>query len=161
LTHPNIVGGFHDDLLGLIRKQGITPEQYSTVSRALKTANPNLKLWAVVYTTELDNKHWAGFKRYIDVVNLWDENAKNLKNLDRNVDRCRGVFPGKPIVLGFYLRDYATLGPMPLDALKLQWGKVLDYVRNGTITGYSILAACYIDGQQEQARWVRDFIAAN
>ena len=47
---------------------------------------------------------------------------------------------------------------MPLDMLKFQWEQILKHVSNWTIDGYSILAACLIDGQPEQARWVRDFI---
>ena len=97
----------------------------------------------------------------MDVINLWVWNAKDLPNLDRYVDQCREVFPGKPINLGCYLRYYPAVSPVPLDLLRVQWEHVLKYVQAGTITGYSILAACLIDGQREQAAWVRDFIARN
>jgi hypothetical protein len=50
---------------------------------------------------------------------------------------------------------------MPLDMLKIQWEQILKHVTGAMIDGYSILAACLIDGQPEQARWVRDFIRVN
>ncbi len=43
----------------------------------------------------------------------------------------------------------------------LQWETLLRHLESGTVDGYSILAAVLIEGQQEQAEWVRDFIAAN
>ena len=45
--------------------------------------------------------------------------------------------------------------------LKHQWERIPRYLDCGLIDGYSILAAVLIDGHQEQATWVRDFIAAN
>ena len=57
--------------------------------------------------------------------------------------------------------DFVKGHAVPMDKLKLQWEKVLQYVESGKIAGYSILAASFIDGAPEQARWIRDFIAIN
>ena len=161
-THfPNVAGGFHDDMRGLVKREGITPEQYATVYEALKRDNPELKLWSVVYTHELDPAEWAGFEPYMDVVNLWVWEAKNLPRLDEEIERCRELFPGKPLNLGCYLRDYPTVAPVPMEMVKLQWETLLKHLEAGTIDGYSILAAVLIDGHQEQAEWIREFIAAN
>ena len=43
--------------------------------------------------------------------------------------------------------------------LKMQWERLPRYLDEGKIVGYHILAAVLIDGHQEQANWVRDFIA--
>jgi hypothetical protein len=92
---------------------------------------------------------------------LWVWNSKDLPRLDDDLERCRRLFPGKPIKIGCYLRDYPNKAPVPMEMLKLQWGKVLRYLQEGKIVGYSILAAVLIDGHQEQANWVRDFITAH
>jgi hypothetical protein len=68
---PNVAGAIDDDLLGIIKREKITPEQYAAVSRALKKDNPALKLWTVVYTKELKPESWAGFQPYTDVNSLW------------------------------------------------------------------------------------------
>jgi hypothetical protein len=159
LKFPNITGGFHDDMKGLVKREKCTPAQYGEIYRALKSANPKLKLWTVVYTHELDHPDWKEFAPFIDVVNLWVWRAEHLPKLDEGVERCRAVFPGKPIVMGCYLRDYPTVRPVPMELLKPQWYKLLNYLQGGKIAGYSILGAVLIDGQQEQANWVRDFIA--
>jgi len=158
---PNVTGAIHDDMRGLIKREGTTPEQYAAVYDALKADRPDLKLWGVVYTHELQPEEWAGFEPYMDVVNLWVWEAKNLPHLDEYVARCRELFADKPINLGCYLRDYPTVAPVPMDLLKLQWGTLLRHLEAGALAGYSILATVLIDGQQEQANWVRDFIAAN
>ena len=55
----------------------------------------------------------------------------------------------------------ACVTPVAMNLLKHQWECVARGVRDDTLAGYSILATVLIDGQQEQARWIRDFIAAN
>jgi len=158
---PNVTGAFHDDMRGLIKRENTTPEQYALVYEALKQDRPGLKLWSVVYTHELQPEEWAGFEPFMDVVNLWVWEAKNLPSLDECLARCRELFPDKPLNMGCYLRDYPTVAPVPMDLLKLQWETVLRHIDAGTLDGYSVLAAVLIDGHQEQANWVRDFIAAN
>ena len=158
---PNVTGAIHDDMRGLIKRESCTPEQYAEIYQALKSANPDLKLWAVVYTHEFAPEEWAGFEPFMDVVNLWVWEAVNLPHLDEYISRCRELFPGKPLIMGCYLRDYPTAAPVPMDLLKHQWEVVLRHIEAGTLDGYSVLAAVLIDGHQEQANWIRDFIAAN
>ncbi|MGQ9732084.1 MAG: hypothetical protein ACUVX8_12525 [Candidatus Zipacnadales bacterium] len=158
---PHVTGAFHDDMLGLVRREGITPEQYADVYAALKRDRPDLKLWAVVYTHELEAEEWAGFEPYIDVVNLWVWGAEKLPHLEEYLTRCRECFPRKPLNMGCYLRDYPASAPVPMDLLKLQWEIMLRHLQAGTLDGFSILATVLIDGHQEQAEWVRQFIEAN
>lgn len=160
LKYTNITGAFHDDMWGLVRREGYGPDKYGEIYRAVKANNPKLKLWVVVYTSEL-KQNWAPFAPYIDVVNLWEGSSRNLTDLENNIARCRDVFPGKPINMGCYMRDYGLREPVAMNLLKHQWECVARGVDNGALAGYSILATVLIDGQQEQARWIRDFIAAN
>lgn len=163
LTYHNIKGAFFDDTLSNLKpKQGaISPDYYASIDAELKKANPHLKLWTRVYSKQLYEEDWGGFKTHMDVVSLWIRDSKDLSSLDRHVNRCREVFPNSALVLGCCLWDYSTESPMPLELLKLQWEHVLRYVGAGKIDGYSILGAYFIDSAQEQARWVRDFITAN
>jgi hypothetical protein len=158
---PNISGAIHDDMRGLIQRESCTPEQYAGIHQALLSANPKLRLWAVVYSHELDAAVWAGFESFMDVINLWVWEARNLPHLDEYVSRCRELFPGKPLVMGCYLRDYPTAAPVPMDLLRFQWQTLLRHLEAGTVDAYAILAAVLIDGHPEQAEWVRGFIAAN
>lgn len=159
--YPNVRGAIDDDLLGIIKREKITPEQYAAVGSALKKDNPALKLWTVVYTRELAKANWTGFPPTTDVISLWESHPDNLPNLPRHIDECREIFPGKPINIGCYLRDFRRRQGLAMDMLKLQWKLVRKYVDEGTVHGYSILGGFLIDMHPEQARWVRDFIRAN
>jgi len=161
LTFPNISAIYDDDLLGKIKNEKITPQQYATVREAAREHNPELDLWAVVYTRELDPANWDGFQDCIDVVSLWIWDSATLVDLDASIEKCRAIFPGKPINLGCYLRDFTILEGVPMDRLEFQWSKVLEYTKAGVIASYSILGGFLIDLHEEQARWVKDFIAAN
>jgi len=159
--YPNVTGAIHDDMKGLVEREGITADAYADVHAALKADTPDLKLWSVVYTHELDSDVWSGFLPFIDVVNLWVWNAKDLHTLDDGIERCRSVFGPRPIYVGCYLRDYPTAAPVPMDRVRHQWERIAAHLAAGTIAGYAILGAVLIDGQQEQARWIRDFIASH
>jgi len=173
MRHSNIKGAYIDDSLGRPERKphAITPELYSSIYSALKKGNPDLKLWALVFSEQLYEEDWVGFKSQMEVINLWLFASKELTNLDRHVDRCREIFPNRPLVLGCFLWDYPSMKfsqgdfekghAVPMDLLKLQWERVLKYLEAGKIDGYTILGAYQIDGAPEQARWVRDFIAAN
>ena len=178
LKYPNLKGAYIDDTLGAKRENddsdyadAITGELYASIYDTLKKTNPNLKLWALVFAEQLYKPDWAGFKPHMEVINLWVWSEKDLRNLDRHVDRCREIFPDKPISLGCFLWDYPSMNfkkgefekghAVSMDLLKLQWESVLKYVASGKIDSYTILGAYQIDGAPEQARWVRDFIADN
>ena len=161
LRHPNITGAFHDDVLGLVRREETTPEQYGEIYAAVKSHNPKLKQWVVVYTHELAAEEWARFGEFVDVVNLWVWNAENLVHLDDYIPQCREVFPGKPLILGCYLRDYPTVAPVPLELVRVQFQCLLRHLDAGRLDGFSILSANLIDGHLDQAMWIREFIAGN
>lgn len=161
LQYPNITGAFHDDMLGLIRREGMTAEQYAQVYEAVKSANPALKLWIVVYTHELGAEEWAEFEAFMDVLNLWIWKSEDLFSQDASIARAKERFPDKPLVLGCYLRDYTLRAPVPMDRLQAQWESLLRQIEAGLVDGYSVLSANLIDGHLEQANWIRDLIRAN
>jgi hypothetical protein len=77
------------------------------------------------------------------------------------IQKCRARFPERPLVMGCYLRDYTRCAPVEMDLIRSQWDGVLDNLQQGTIDGYSILSGNLIDGHLQQARYIRDLIAAN
>jgi len=159
--YPNITGAFHDDMLGLVRREGMTAEQYADVYAAVMGANPALKLWVVVYTHELDAPEWDRFAPFMDIVNLWIWRSEELVDQDAQIARCRERFPDKPLVMGCYLRDYTLRAPVPMAMVRAQWESVLRNLGSGALDGYGILSANLIDGHLEQATYIRDLIAAN
>jgi len=158
---PNVTGAYCDDLLGLMKQFKYGPKEFAGVRAAIRTANPAIKLWTVVYTHELEQAgFWTEMRPHVDVVTLWIWDSDNLVHMPRHVDQCRRLFPDTPIVMGVYLRDYGKVAPVPVDRVKRQMEGIAQLVGNGKLAGYSILAAVLIDGHRPQADAVRDFIAA-
>lgn len=161
LQFPFLTGAFDDDLYGKIKAEKIKPDDYAAVHRAVKSVNPKLNHWGVVYAHELRKENWAGFTDFLDVVSFWVWKSADLVNLDRYIAECRELFPGKSINLGCYLRDFTLLEAVPMDRLRHQWKFVAKAVSNGTIQGFQIINGKMIDMHPQQATWVRDFIKAN
>ena len=174
-TYGNIDGGILDYSFGGFASRGGTPADLKEIQSALKADNPSLKLYWMQYTQDVDPK-WSDYLPYVDVISLWEPKRDNLKNLDASLDRCAEVFPGKPILLGLYLADYwaQRLGagekherqwhrdwavePIPVDLLELQFSKAVQYVKEGRIIGFSILAGALVDMFPETAEWIRNFL---
>lgn len=158
---PNITGAIIDDLGGLMKNNGYTPDRLAEIRAALKRHNERLTLWAVVYAHELDPQFWGPYLPHLDLANLWVWQSKDLVNLDDYVARCRAIFPGKPLILGCYIRDYTLRAPVPLELMEFQFNRIAQYLAQGKINGFSLLAACLIDQHPSQAEWIRSFLASH
>jgi hypothetical protein len=157
----NITGVYCDDLLGLMKRTKYGPEEFGAIRGAIRSLNPTLKLWTVVYAHEFQQTDfWTGMRPHIDVVTLWSWKSADLGRMHEYGDQCRALFPGKPIVMGVYLRDYTKVAPIPVDRVVSQMEGIADLVGSGKLAGYSILGAVLIDGHRAQADAVRDFISA-
>lgn len=155
---PNVSGAIIDDTSGMFQYEAYHAGWPQRITAALRSANPGLKLWLVVYTHELNAAQWRPFLDSMDVVNLWVWEFQNLSRLEEYVARCAEVFPGKEIVVGSYLRDYPARIGLPLETLQGQYETMLKLWERGRIAGYSILASCLIDMHPPQAEFVREFI---
>jgi hypothetical protein len=155
---PNLAGMIIDDFSSNISRY--TPASLADAHRRLKARGAHLKLYTVIYTMHFD----LDFKPYLpfmDVVSLWVWESKDLGDLDRHLERCRKIFPGKPIVLGLYLYEYPHDRFVPLDLVQWEFRKARDYARRGLIDGYQVLGSYLAkELQTPQGRWVRDFIGA-
>jgi hypothetical protein len=161
LDFDNVSGAIIDDCSGIFHYDAYNAGWPQRIHTALRSANPKLKLWLVVYTHELHLEQWQAFLPYMDIVNLWVWKYQDLPQLEAHVARCAEVFPGKEIIIGTYIRDYPAKTGVPLDLLQGQYETILRLWEKGRISGYSILAGCLIDMHPPQAEFIRGFIAKN
>ncbi len=159
LQFPNVVAGYIDDPDTMVKYQAENPSYYADVKAALCSANPHLKWWALVFANKLQEDHWEPFLPYVDVANLWVWGWEDLPHLTDYVSLCQQVLPGKPIVVGSFIRDYDKRAPLPLEVMEVQYQTMLKLWEADEIAGYSILAAALIDQHPQQAEFIRRFIA--
>jgi hypothetical protein len=156
--YPNLTGALFDDMKGLLQREGMSPEVSAAIGFSLRMYNAQLKLWAVVYSHELEDAFWQHCSRHVEVAHLWVWNRTDLPQLEDYIDRARELFPDKPIVLGCYLRDYPSRSPLPIEDMQRQWDILVRALADGRVQGYAILGTVLIEGHLRQATWVRDFI---
>ena len=177
-TYPNIAGVIMDYSFGGFESRGGTPDDLKDIQTALKAENPSLELHWMNFTTDIDEK-WSDYLPYVDVISLWEPSPDNLVNLDETVDRCASVFHGKPIVLGLFLVHYWArrlkpgerddwqqhiewaMRPLPQETLRMQLETSARLLKEGKITGISILAEALVDKFPETAACVRDYLEEN
>jgi len=157
---PNVTGGFIDDTTCMFEYGSYSTQVPEQLRGALHSANPDLKLWIVVYVTQLDEGYWQPFLPFVDTISLW-MGVDDIPRLPEHVERCREVFPGKQISVGSYIRDYRAMRANPLDRIALQYETMYRLWREERIDGYNILSANAIDLAPDECAWIRDFIAAH
>ena len=136
-----------------VRRRGEAPVSMTPAER-----KSHLKTARVIYSHELEPPGSGSPSAYMDVVTFWVWGYERLMTLEEDLKRCRGLFGDRPILMGCYLRDYPTAAPMPMESVRHQWEALAKALADGLVDGYDILATVLIEGQLEQAEWIRDFI---
>lgn len=160
LDFPNVAAGFIDDTTCMFEYGDYGTRVPEQIRAALNGANPDLKLWIVVYVTQLNSGYWQPFLPYVDVISLWMD-EEDIPVLEANVERCREVFPGKQISVGSYIRNYREMRAVKLSRLEEQYETMYRLWQEGRIDGYNVLSANEIDIALAECEWIRDFIAAH
>ncbi len=117
-----------------------------------------LDLWVVIYTHQLDMPV-AEQLQLMDVINLWTWHAKDIAELDENLAKLEAVAPGKRLSLGLYLWDYGDRCPMPLESMKVQCEKGLDWLCQGRVESLVLLGSYLCDLGLDTVEWTRNWIA--
>ena len=155
---PHLEGVLLDDMTSVAIDKGFKPEHIRTLKKQLVSSQTPIDIWGVVYTMNFGRAAINDYINELDVINLWVWDARNLVDLEKNVEHCQRHFPTKPAVLGLYLYDYGNdAGPrrMPLDLLKLQCETALRLAHERRIAGIVFLT---IDNDSEAVQWTADWI---
>ncbi len=163
---PNLTGIYMDDFFNRDSPDGpgvfSLKELDDLKSRMVVPADAGreerpLDLWVVLYTHQLELAHAEQLKR-MDVINLWTWHAAELEKLNENMARLEEVNPGRRLSLGLYLWDYGGRKPMPLDLMKHQCERALEWLHSGRIESAAILGSYVCDLGLETVEWTRDWI---
>jgi hypothetical protein len=142
LTHPTITGAIIDDFRATTApSKNMTVPELKEVYEALKSKNPNLKLWVVRYSHQ-DFHGIDAYLDYIDGINYWvwvssDHYwmARYQEDLWVLVEQLK-----KPILQGIFLHDYGySNGPQPMQQLKLQLPLIGSALRTKILDGAILL----------------------
>lgn len=158
---PNMTGVIMDDFF---RKEGdedhigtlFLGELWNTREKLQGAARP-LDLWVVLYDHQLERP----VKRYLglcDKVTFWTWKAEDLDKLEENLRVVEDLAPTAGKLLGCYMWDYGAKRPMPLELMKKQCERGLEWLQEGRIEGMIFLASCICDIGLETVAWTRDWI---
>ncbi len=156
LKYKNIAGGVVDDMIGNCGPN-YSRKQYQAMHDALKKHNPALELYGVVYTHELDRESARLVSGCIDHPILWVWDKNDLCGLDLHLEKCRALFPGKPIMLGVFMFDYVASLPNTQEAMEFHLAKAKKYLSEGKVQDIVILGDREIAKCPAAAEAVRKF----
>ena len=159
LTYPNITGGVIDDMTGNYG-YNYSHREYKAIYEAMHKHNPALELYGVVYSWELDmTRELKAVADCIDHVILWFWSKTDLTGLDLALEKCRAVFPGKPIMLGIFMFDYGiSCLPNTADTMRYHLEKARRHLAAGKIQDIVILGDREIEKCPEAAAYIRQFL---
>ncbi len=150
---PNMRGVIMDDFFQRKDSQQVGALPLDELRRLRST----LDLWVVLYDYQLDLPVTEHLNE-CDVVTFWTWEARNLEQLEKNLDACQKLCPDSRIVLGCYMWDFGIKAPMPLAAMQQQCELGLRWLQSGRIDGMIFLASCICDLELEAVEWTREWI---
>jgi hypothetical protein len=153
--YPQIEGVILDDMSTGSMDQGFKAEHIRQIRRLLDGKYAAVKICGVVYTMSLDRAGMNDCINELDVILLAEWFPRKIVELEKHVDHCRRLFPGKPIVLCLYLYDYGTNQRMPLDLLERQFETARQLAHAGRIAGIEMTT---INNDPEAVTWTADWI---
>ena len=160
LKYPNIIGGIADDLV-IYLGRNYSLKDIRAIREALKKHNDKLDLYGVVYARELDHENVPRVASCLDAVNLWLCRKSEIAEFDLIIEKCRVKFPGKKIMLGFFMQDISLSDLEYSSELMLRYlDKAEAAYPAGKIQSLVILGDREIAKFPDLARTIRDYLAS-
>lgn len=140
------------------RYAAVKDSEFVELEKKLRLPRRKLDLWCVVYEQDLGKPIKKDLER-MDVLGYFMWNSPSVPKIEEHVAAIEKLAPGKPLVLGLYLWDYAARKPMPMELVKLQSDIAMKLLKAGRIRGISFVASCICDLELEAVEWTREWIA--
>lgn len=116
-----------------------------------------LDLAVVVYSHQLDPAIVPILKD-VDTVLFWTWQSSDLAHLEINFGRLRRLLPGKRVILGCYLWDFAAMKPIPPALMERQCNAGLRWLKRGQVDGMIFLGTNVMDKGLQSIEWTRRWI---
>ena len=101
----------------------------------------------------------ADFLHLFDVLTLWTWSSEELKTLDQSLAGLEKIAPKSArIALGMYVWDFDGKKPVPLDLMKHQCDRALEWIKQKRIHEIIVLGNTGLDLGLPSAEYVRDWI---
>jgi hypothetical protein len=155
---PNISGFVLDDFFREDGSGALTPEQLKTLREQLVIGGRKHDLYVVVYQ-QLLNVSIESHLAHCDKITYWTWDAKDLVNLEHNMELLKKKAPNHDILLGLYMWDYGGAKPMPVDLMARQLDLGLSWLHEGRIEGMIFLASNICDMELDAVEYTRKWIA--
>ena len=174
---PNIAGIYLDDFIidarqrdgKLMGRPALDPKQLEGARQRMKSLSRPMEVWVTIYAHELLSDHpqyrgcnppLAEFLNLFDVLTLWTWWSEGLKTLDRSLAAMEVIAPKSArIALGMYVWDFPNNQPVPLDLMKQQCDRALEWIKAKRIHEIIVLGNTGLDLGLPSAEYVRDWIA--
>jgi len=137
---------------------GKTVESSGTVDHNSEATTPNLKLFIVLYQSQLNSSYLSAEQsvtNLIDGVNFWISNqSAYYEQLDSNLtDIKTNIYPNKKIITGIYF-DNSHYNGMSPQSINYLFQRSIDLYDQGKISGTLLFSGAWITEQFiTQARW--------
>ncbi len=142
--HRNIQGAIIDDFRSPTGpSKDMTAAELHEISRALKSANPNLKLYLVQYHVTQKPEDLLASRADFDGVMIWSWHATDYfwnALYEDEIRRWRQMYPEKELIQGQFIHAYGDGDqPMPLEQMKLQCAQIAARADAGMLDGWCTL----------------------
>jgi hypothetical protein len=137
----------------------LTPRELAELREDLQALGRPLELGVAIYDYQLGAPSITQHLELVDLAILWHWNPQDLRELTSNVERLRRLAPGKRIMVGLYMWDFARGSDIPLERHRDACERALELLRSERIDGIVFLAGNLCDLDIPAVEWTRSWIA--
>ncbi|MCC7499144.1 MAG: hypothetical protein IT160_16285 [Bryobacterales bacterium] len=138
----------------------LTVEETAALRAQWKAAGKKVESFVTYYVRYADLP-LGDYLKLFDVLTLWPTprtNSQEFENLDAIFQKIDERTPGQRKMLGCYMVDYGRGQSLPLDLMKAQCRKGLEWLRSGRIEGIIFLGNSCMDLGFDAVEWAREWV---
>ena len=157
---PNITGIMLDDFFRTDSEGNravLTVAELRAVRQRIAEGDKALDLLVTYYYARSLDLPLNDYLELIDVVTLWG-GAADIPRLEDTIAAVEERIPGKRVMLGCYLFDFARKEPLPIELMQTQCETGLRWLKQGRIEGMIILGNTVADLGFPSVEWTRSWI---
>jgi hypothetical protein len=158
LVHKRIIGLYLNDFYDEIEEGHRTMEQWREIIAAIKSVNPDLKLWVPHYPHRHNESQAYDFPYDAVVFNMWDDRL--IPETEKQLAIARKQHAGKVLIGGIYInaRERDDKHWLTEQQFKNMLSLFVREINAGNCDGVRIFCACQMVQRPEYVKWAKEVL---
>ena len=157
--NSEVSGVYLNDFYDEVEDGYRTEDEWREIIDAIKSINPDLKVWVPHYPHRDQGRHAFDFDIDGVILNLWGNNPEFLARAKEHLAAGVEQHPDRDVIAGLYLRAGPDGGRwLTEEEFRFVLGHYVDMANAGEIQGFRIFSAYQLKERPEYIEWAKEIL---